>query len=196
VVSTADKSIEQFADADAFRAWLTTHHADDAGIRLKIAKKGAPVATVSYADALDVALAFGWIDGQKASFDADYFLQVFTRRRARSIWSRRNVEKVSAMIEAGTMEPSGLAQVDAAKADGRWDRAYEGSPASKEASNQSPEFLKALEKNPAAKEFYATLNAVNRYAIYFRIHNARREDTRSRRIANFVEMLARGETLH
>jgi uncharacterized protein YdeI (YjbR/CyaY-like superfamily) len=85
VVSTADKPIEQFADADAFRAWLTTHHADDTGIRLKIAKKGAPVATVSYADALEVALAFGWIDGQKASFDADYFLQVFTRRRARRL---------------------------------------------------------------------------------------------------------------
>jgi uncharacterized protein YdeI (YjbR/CyaY-like superfamily) len=114
------------------------------------------------------------------------------RRRPRSMWSKRNVVKATALIESGEMHPAGRAQVEAAKADGRWDRAYEG----QRDSTPSPEFLAALEKNPAAKRFYETLSSGNRYAIYFRIHNAKKQETRDRRIAEFVEMLARGEKLH
>jgi uncharacterized protein YdeI (YjbR/CyaY-like superfamily) len=190
--ANSDKPFEEFADAAAFRFWLEANHETHAGIRMKIAKKGMGVSTVSYDQALDVALAFGWIDGQKGSFDKVYFTQVFTQRRARSTWSKRNVDKIAVLIESGEMHPAGLAQVEAAKADGRWDRAYEGSAA----HTPPPEFLAALEANPAAKEFYATLNSVNRYAIYFRIQNAKRAETRARNVEKFVQMLARGETLY
>jgi uncharacterized protein YdeI (YjbR/CyaY-like superfamily) len=187
-----DKTIEQFANSDALRAWLDDNHAEHPGIWLKIAKKGASVTTVSYDEAVDAALCYGWIDGKKIGFDAEFFLQSFTRRRARSVWSKRNIDKVAALSATGSMRPSGLAQIDAAKADGRWDRAYSGSSE----ATPLPEFLAALDANPAAKEFYATLNAVNRYALYFRLHSAKREETRTRRIATFVDMLARGEKLH
>jgi uncharacterized protein YdeI (YjbR/CyaY-like superfamily) len=192
MAANSDKPFEEFADAAAFRSWLDANHATHSGIRMKIAKKGTGVSTVSYDEALDVALAYGWIDGQKGSFDDVYFTQVFTQRRARSMWSKRNVDKVAVLIEEGSMHPAGLAQVDAAKADGRWDRAYEGSAG----HTPPPEFLEALEANPAAKEFYATLSSANRYAIYFRIQNAKRAETRARNVEKFVEMLARGETLH
>ena len=118
-----DKPIEEFADAAAFDSWLEANHADHPGVWLRIAKKGAPTTSVSYAQALDVALAWGWIDGQKRPIDEHYWQQAFTQRRARSVWSKRNVDKATAMIEAGTMHPAGLAQVEAAKADGRWQRA-------------------------------------------------------------------------
>jgi uncharacterized protein YdeI (YjbR/CyaY-like superfamily) len=186
------RTIEQFADMPAFLMWLEANHSDHPGIWMKISKKGAEIPTLSYHDAVDAALAYGWIDSQKRSLDSDYYLQAFTPRRPGSVWSKRNVERATAMIAAGTMRALGQVQVDAAKADGRWDRAYAGSPG----SEPSPELLAALEKNPAAKEFYATLNAVNRYALYFRIQTAKREETRTRRIASFVEMLARGEKFH
>jgi uncharacterized protein YdeI (YjbR/CyaY-like superfamily) len=186
------RTIEQFADMAAFLVWLEANHGDHPGIWMKISKKGAEIPTLSYHDAVDAALAYGWIDSQKRSLDSDYYLQAFTPRRPGSVWSKRNVERATAMIAAGTMRALGQVQVDAAKADGRWDRAYAGSPG----SEPSPELLAALEKNPAAKEFYATLNAVNRYALYFRIQTAKREETRTRRIASFVEMLARGEKFH
>jgi uncharacterized protein YdeI (YjbR/CyaY-like superfamily) len=189
---TDEKTIEQFANANEFDRWLSANHADHPGIWMKIAKKGALVSTASYESALDVALTFGWIDGQKKPFDAAFYLQAFTQRRARSVWSKRNVEKAAAMIAAGTMHPAGLAQVAAANADDRWDRAYAGSSA----SAPSPDFLAALETNAAAKEFYATISAANHFTIYYRAQNAKRGDTRARRIATFVEMLARGETLH
>jgi uncharacterized protein YdeI (YjbR/CyaY-like superfamily) len=187
-----EKTTTRFADAAAFASWLETNHANHPGVWMQIAKKGAPEATVSYNDALDVALAYGWIDGQKRPLDVHYWLQAFTQRRSRSVWSKRNVDKVMAMTSAGTMKPAGLAQVDAAKADGRWERAYEGSSGAKE----SPEFLAALDGNPAAKQFYSTLNSVNRYALYYRIQSARKDETRARRIEAFVEMLARGETFY
>jgi uncharacterized protein YdeI (YjbR/CyaY-like superfamily) len=186
------RTIEQFADKAAFLAWLEANHADHPGIWMKISKKGADIPTLSYHEAVDAALAYGWIDSQKRSLDAAYYLQAFTPRRPGSVWSKRNVTRATAIIEDGTMRPVGQAQVDAAKADGRWDRAYAGSPG----SEPLPEFLEALEKNTAAKEFYETLNAVNRYALYFRIQTAKREETRARRIASFVEMLARGEKFH
>jgi uncharacterized protein YdeI (YjbR/CyaY-like superfamily) len=187
-----EKTTELFADAAAFATWLETNHSDHPGVWMRIAKRGAPEPSVSYADALDVALAYGWIDGQKRPLDAYYWLQAFTRRRPRSVWSKRNVDKAAAMIAAGTMKPAGLAEVEAARVDGRWDRAYEGSSA----SEPSPEFLAALEASPAAKSFYGTLSSANRYALYYRIHNVKTQETRDRKIADFVAMLARGETLH
>jgi uncharacterized protein YdeI (YjbR/CyaY-like superfamily) len=190
--TTDEKTIEQFADSEALRAWLEVNHGEHPGIWLKIAKKSASVTTVNYDEAVDAALCYGWIDGKKIGFDAEFFLQSFTRRRARSVWSKRNIDKVAALIEARAVQPAGLAQIEAAKADGRWDRAYAGSSE----ATPLPEFLAALDANPAAKQFYETLNSVNRYALYFRIHSAKREDTRARRIATFVDMLARGEKLH
>lgn len=187
-----DKSVESFVDAAAFDAWLAANNADHPGVWMRISKKGAAEPSVSYQEALDVALAWGWIDGQKRPIDEHYWLQAFTQRRPQSVWSKRNVDKVTAMIEAGTIRPAGQAQVDAAKADGRWDRAYEGSASAKE----SPEFLEALAKNPAAKKFYATLNSTNRYALYFRVQSAKKEETRAARIAAFVEMLAEGKTFY
>jgi uncharacterized protein YdeI (YjbR/CyaY-like superfamily) len=186
------KPIASFADAAAFDSWLAENHGSHPGIWMRIAKRGAPETSVTYAEALDVALRFGWIDGQKRALDRFYWLQSFTQRRSTSVWSKRNVEKATAMIEAGTMHPAGLAQVEAAKADGRWDRAYEGSPG----ASASPEFLAALEANPAAKSFYETLNAVNRYALYYRIHSAKKPETRAKRIETFIDMLARGEKFH
>jgi uncharacterized protein YdeI (YjbR/CyaY-like superfamily) len=187
-----EREIAQFADGAAFAAWLALNHSDHAGIRMQIAKRGSQTHTVSYDDAVGVALRYGWIDGPKASLDANFYLQTFTPRRPRSIWSQRNVDRATALIADGLMQPAGLAQVEAAKADGRWDRAYEGS----RGSTPSPDFLDALEKNPAAKAFYSTLNGANRYALYFRIQSAVKPETRERRIQAFVEMLARGETFH
>jgi uncharacterized protein YdeI (YjbR/CyaY-like superfamily) len=187
-----EREIMQFADASAFANWLAINQAEHPGIRMKIAKRGSTTPTVSYDDSVGIALQFGWIDGPKASFDAEFYLQTFTRRRPQSIWSKRNVERATALIEAGSMHPAGLVQVDAAKADGRWERAYEG----QRGSTPSPEFLAALEKNKAAKKFFKTLNAANRYALYYRIQSARKQETRDARIEAFVEMLARGETFH
>jgi uncharacterized protein YdeI (YjbR/CyaY-like superfamily) len=187
-----ERDIAQFVDASAFADWLAQNHADHAGIRMKVAKRGSTTATVSYDDAVGIALQFGWIDGPKASLDADFYLQTFTPRRPKSVWSKRNVDRVTEMIAAGTMHPAGLAQVEAAKADGRWDRAYEG----QRGSTPSPEFLEALDKNPAAKKFYKTLSGANKYALYYRIQSAVKPETRDRRIETFVEMLARGETFH
>lgn len=182
----------RFSDAAAFAAWLDANHDGHAGIWLRIAKKGAPESSVSYDQALDVALSYGWIDGQKRPLDAHYWLQGFTHRRPGSPWSKRNVDKVNAMIAAGSMKPAGLAEVDAAKSDGRWDRAYAGAGS----ASASPEFLAALNKNRAAKDFYATLSATNRYALYYRIQSAKKPETRAKRIEAFVEMLARGETFY
>jgi uncharacterized protein YdeI (YjbR/CyaY-like superfamily) len=187
-----DKVTLLFADATVFATWLDANQAEHPGVWMRIAKRGAPEPSVSYEDALEVALAYGWIDGQKRSLDDHYWLQAFTRRRPRSVWSRRNVDKATSMISAGTMKPAGLAEVAAARADGRWDRAYAGSAA----ATPSPEFLDALELNPEAKAFYETLNSVNRFALYYRIHSAKTDATRQRRIATFVDMLSRGETLH
>ena len=176
---------------DDSRAWLE-QHPESTGVWLKIAKKDSGVASVSYSEALDVALCHGWIDGQKKGYDAQCFLQRFTPRRARSVWSKVNVEKVAALIAAGRMQAPGLAQVDAAKADGRWARAYDGARTS-----VVPDDLQAaLDAQPPAKAFFATLNASNRYAVLWRIQTAVKPETRARRIAQLVDMLARGETVH
>ena len=181
-----------FKNAKAFETWLKKHHASSDGLWLQIAKRGADQPSVTYAEAVEIALCWGWIDGQKKGLDDQHFLQRFTPRRARSVWSKVNVEKVAALIAAGRMQAPGLAQVEAAKADGRWARAYDGAKTS-----VVPDDLQAaLDAQPPAKAFFATINASNRYAVLWRIQTAVKPETRARRIAQLVDMLARGETVH
>lgn len=181
-----------FKSARAFETWLKQHHATSPGLWLKIAKRRADEASVTYLEAVEIALCWGWIDGQKKGLDEQYFLQRFTPRRARSVWSRVNVDKVAALIEAGRMKAPGLAQVEAAKADGRWARAYDGA----RTSVVPEDLIAALDAAPMAKAFFSTINAANRYAILWRIQTAVKAETRAKRIAQLVEMLARGETVH
>ncbi len=187
-----DLPIIPFASRNAWEAWLEKHHATSDGLWLKIAKKGSGIETVSYAEALEAALCYGWIDGQKASFDDHYWLQRFTPRRARSKWSKVNREKVTKLIESGRMKPAGLREVERAKADGRWEAAYDA-----QSTATVPEDLqRALEGNEKAREFFAALNKTNRYAILYRIQDAKKPETRARRIAQFVAMLNRHEKLY
>lgn len=180
-----------FADAAELEAWLE-ENPDSEGFWLKIAKKGSGVQSVSYAEALEVALCFGWIDSQKRGFDERFFLQRFTPRRPSGRWSRINREKAEALIEAGRMRPAGLAEVEAAKADGRWDDAYAG-----QRSADVPDDLREeLAARPAAREFFATLDSANRYAIVYRLGEAKRQETREKRLRKFVAMLERGEKIH
>jgi uncharacterized protein YdeI (YjbR/CyaY-like superfamily) len=188
----ADASPASFQSARAFEDWLKKNHATCDGIWLKIAKRGAGETSVTYPEAVEVALCWGWIDGQKKGLDHRHFLQRFTPRRARSIWSKVNVERVAALIEAGRLQAPGYAQVEAARADGRWARAYDSARTS-----TVPEDLRvALEADPRAQEFFATIDAANRYAVLWRLQTAVKAETRARRIARLVAMLARGETLH
>jgi uncharacterized protein YdeI (YjbR/CyaY-like superfamily) len=159
---------------------------------LKIAKKGSGIETVTFPEALDVALCYGWIDGQRARFDERFFLQRFTPRKPRSKWSRVNREKVTKLIETGEMKPSGLREVDRAKADGRWAAAYE--PQS--TATVPDDLLRELEKNDAARKFFSTLDSRNRYAILYQIQDAKRPETRARRIAKYVAMLAERKKLY
>jgi uncharacterized protein YdeI (YjbR/CyaY-like superfamily) len=182
-----DLPVLGFASRDAWAAWLHAEHTTAPGVWLRFAKKGSGRASVTYVEAVEVALCYGWIDGQTRSLDSEHWLQRFTPRRARSRWS-----KITALIAAGAMQPAGLAEVQRAQADGRWDAAYAGPR-----EMTVPDDLRAaLEANDAAREFFATLTGANRYAILYRIHDAKRPDTRARRIATFVAMLAAGETLH
>ena len=180
------------ADADSWRSWLSTHHGDD-GVWLVLAKKNVTEPTsLTYDQALEEALCHGWIDGQVRRRDASTFRQRFTPRRARSSWSKRNVEILERLLADGRVQPAGLAAVADAKASGRWEAAYPGS-----ASIEIPEDLAAaLAAAPDAQATFDTLTAQNRYAMLYRIHEARRSDTRARRIESFVAMLARGETIH
>jgi len=189
---TGERTVEQFASQAEFRAWLAVNCATSEGIWLRIAKKGLIVSTVTYDEALEVALMYGWIDGQKRPQDATFWLQGFTRRGPRSIWSKRNCEKAQALIDAGLMEPSGLAEVDRAKADGRWANAYAG----QRDAQEPPDLMAVLAAIPAALQFYGTLNSANRYAILYRIQEAKRPETRAARIAKFAAMLERGEKIY
>jgi uncharacterized protein YdeI (YjbR/CyaY-like superfamily) len=184
--------IVSFASALAWEQWLEEHHLTVAAVWLKLPKKGSPTPGPSYAEALEVAICFGWIDGQKASHDSEAWLQRFTPRGPRSKWSQINREKATGLIAEGKMRPAGRDQVELAKSDGRWEAAYEPQSTAK-----IPEDLKAeLERSPQAAAFFATLNRVNRYAILYRIHDAKRPETRAKRIRTFVEMLERGEKIH
>lgn len=184
--------IHLFAGPDELEAWLDENHASSQGIWLKIAKKGAPEASVTYAEALELALCFGWIDSQKRGFDETHFLQRFTPRRPRGRWSKINREKAEALIEAGKVRPAGLAEVEAAEADGRWEAAYEGQRTAK----VPPDLQRELDANPAAAEFFASLSSANRYAIVYRLDEAKKPETRERRLRKFIAMLERGEKIH
>ena len=181
-----------FSDARAFEAWLKRNHAASAGLWLKIAKRGASEPSVTYPEAVEVALCWGWIDGQKKRLDEQHYLQRFTPRRARSLWSKINTEKAEALMQAGRMQAPGHAQIEAAKADGRWARAYDGASA----STIPEDLLAALEAEPKAQAFFATIDAASRYAVLWRIQTAVKAETRAQRIAQLVAMLARGETIH
>ena len=172
--------------------WLAKQHDKSAGVWLKLAKKATGIPSVTYAEALDVALCYGWIDGQRESFDDQYFLQKFTPRRPKSIWSKINVEKVERLIASGEMKSAGLKAVEAAKQDGRWAAAY----ASQKNISIPEDFQAALNKNKKAKAFFDTLKNSERYSFLFRIHTAKKVETRAKRIQQFIEMLERNEKFH
>ena len=181
-----------FPTAAAWRAWLAGHHASADGLWLKIAKKAAAEGTLSYAEALDEALCFGWIDAQTRGLDDDYWLKRFTPRKRGSRWSKINTQKAEALIAAGRMQPAGLAEVESARADGRWAAAYAGA----RSITVPDDLAAALAANPAAAAFFATLSSQNRYAILYRIGTVNRPETRARKIAQYVQMLTEHKTLH
>ena len=187
----AGQPVISFATVPDCEAWFAEHFADERGLWLKIGKVGAAT-TVTYAEALDVALCFGWIDGQKRGYDQTYWLQRFTRRGPRSKWSQINRDKAEALIKAGRMLPAGQAQIDAAKADGRWAAAYAG----QKSATVPADLAAALAADPEAEAFFATLSGANRYAILYRVNDAKKPETRAARIAKFVEMCRNHETVH
>jgi uncharacterized protein YdeI (YjbR/CyaY-like superfamily) len=187
-----DLPVLLFASPPELEDWLERNSAESGGLWLKIAKKGSGVASVTYAEALELALCFGWIDSQKRAFDEAHFLQRFTPRRPRGKWSQVNREKAEALIASGAMRSAGLAEVEAAKADGRWEAAYAG-----QRTAQVPDDLqRELDRSAAAREFFATLDGANRYAILYRLDDAKKPETRERRLRKFVAMLERGEKIH
>ena len=184
--------VRAFPDAASFNAWLGAHHASEPEVWIRIHKRASGLPTITPLEAIDVALCWGWIDAIRKGLDATSYLQRYTPRRRKSTWSRINVENVARLIAEGRMTEAGLAQVEAAKADGRWDRAY---PGAREMA--LPDDLRAaIDADPAARETFARLTAQNRYALAFRLHNLRTEAGRRRKIAAFVEMLKRGEMIH
>ena len=182
-----------FEDAAGWEQWLAAHHATTPkGVRLKFAKKASGIRSLAYAGALDVALCYGWIDGQSKTIDEVWYTQKFTPRRAKSIWSKRNIGKVTELIALGRMRPAGLAEIEAAKQDGRWERAYD----SPKDMAVPADFQEALDANPAARDFFKTLSRTNSYALLWRIQTAVRPETRQARITKFVQMLADGQVFH
>jgi uncharacterized protein YdeI (YjbR/CyaY-like superfamily) len=187
----SDLPVKPFANAEAFEKWLEKNPLA-AGLWLKIAKKDSGIPSVTYAEALDVALCHGWIDGQRKGFDERFFLQRFTPRTKRSLWSKNNVVHVGRLIEAGRMRAGGHREIEAARADGRWDAAYDG--ASK--MEVPPELAAALAKNRKAKSFFEKLDRTNRYAFCWRVQSAKKSETKIARVKKLVAMLARGEKIH
>jgi len=187
-----DFPVLAFGSPQSWRDWLAEHHQNSPGLWLKIAKKSAATPTVSYAEAIDGALCYGWIDGQKGKLDDEYWLQRFTPRKARSRWSKINREKAERLSAEGRMHAAGLHEVEAARADGRWDAAYAGQAT----ATVPPDLARELDLNPVAKEFFATLSSVNRYAILYRIQDAKRPQTRADRIAKYIAMLNEHKTIH
>ena len=181
-----------FRSKEKWARWLEKNHEDSLGVWLKIAKKATSVDSVSYEEALDVALCYGWIDGQKGKFDDDFWLQRFTPRRPRSKWSKINCDRATALIKSGEMRPAGRREVERAKTDGRWDAAYEG-----QATIGVPDDLqRELDANPGARRFFESLSSANRYAILYRIQDAKRPETRRRRIEKYMKMLNDHQTIH
>ncbi|MGW9032418.1 YdeI/OmpD-associated family protein [Streptomyces sp. NPDC055722] len=187
-----DLEIISFESAEAFESWLSEHHSSSPGIWLKLRKKVRGVVALDYAQALDVALCYGWIDGQKGKFDDWNWLQRFTPRKPKSKWSKVNRDKVAALLEQGRMQPPGLAEVELAKTDGRWDAAYDGA----KSASVPDDLAEALAANPAAAEFFATLDGQNRYAILYRVQDVKKPETRVRRIEKYVAMLAEQRKLY
>jgi uncharacterized protein YdeI (YjbR/CyaY-like superfamily) len=181
-----------FKTSDALADWLARHHSTTPELWLRLYHKGSGIASITWDQAVIEALAYGWIDGVKRSGGADHWFQRLTPRKPRSAWSQKNRAHAEALIASGRMQPQGQAQVDAARQDGRWDRAYSGG----KGAEVPADFLAALAENPAAAAFYPTLSAKNRYAIYYRLTTAKRAETRAKRIAAFVDMLARGEVFY
>ena len=187
-----DLPVVQFEGPQVWATWLDKHHATSPGVWLRIAKKASGTASVTYDQALEVALCYGWIDGQKKSYDEESWLQKFTPRGARSIWSKVNREKAEKLIARGAIQPAGLAAVEQAKQDGRWEAAYD----SQSSASVPDDFQAALDQHAEASAFFATLNSRNRYAILFRIQTAKKPETRAKRIEQFIRMLTNHETLY
>ena len=181
-----------FESPQVWAEWLRANHETSSGVWIRIAKKASGIPSVTHAQALDEALCHGWIDGQAKSLDETYYRQKFTPRRARSMWSKRNREKVAALIAEGRMQPAGQREIDRAKDDGRWDAAYD----SPRTSTVPDDLRRELDADPEAAAAFAALNGQNRYAILHRIQTAKKPETRARRIEQFVEMLRRGEKLY
>jgi uncharacterized protein YdeI (YjbR/CyaY-like superfamily) len=181
-----------FASREEWAAWLAEHHEDDEGVWLKLAKKASGIASVTQSEAVEVALCFGWIDGQAKPVDDDHWLQRFTPRRARSRWSKINRDRATALVERGEMQPAGLREIERARADGRWDAAYEGA----RTATVPDDLQAALDADPRASEFFANLSSANRYAILYRVQDAKRPETRARRIEKYVAMCREHRTIH
>lgn len=181
-----------FATAREMQVWLDANHRNSAGFWLVVAKKGATVQTVTYAEAVEVALCFGWVDGQKRRLDDERWLQRFTPRSSRSRWSKINRDKATALIAAGRMRPAGVGEVERARADGRWDDAYAG----QRTATVPDDLQRELDRDAQTAAAFADLDAANRYAIIWRLNDAKRPDTRARRLAKFLDMLGRGERIH
>ena len=181
-----------FRSADEWEKWLDDNHAASAGVWVKIAKKGSGIESVRYPEVLESALCFGWIDARREALDDQYFLQRFTPRRSRSKWSRKNRDTVERLTAEGRVRPAGLAEVERAQADGRWEAAYES-----QRNIKVPDDLqRELDARPRAQAFFAALSSQNRYAILYRLQDAKRPETRARRLAKFVEMLEAGEKIY
>jgi uncharacterized protein YdeI (YjbR/CyaY-like superfamily) len=190
-VAKAEQPILFFATPVELEAWIDEHGEESDGIWLKFAKKDSGIESVVYAEAVEIALSHGWIDGQAKRLDDDHYLQRFTPRRSRSKWSRINREKAERLIAEGRMRAGGLREIERAKADGRWEDAYD-SPST---ATVPDDFQAALDAEPAAAEFFASLGSTKRYSFLYRITDTKRPETRAKRIAEYVELLARGETL-
>lgn len=184
--------IVRFATADEFEAWLEVNHQSHDGIWLEIAKKGAPQRSITYGEAVDVALCYGWIDGQKAASDEHHWLQRFTRRTRQSRWSQINREKAERLLAQGRLQPAGHAEIQRAQGDGRWDSAYAG-----QSGAAVPDDLqRELDKDAEAAAAFSQLDRQNRYSIIWRINDAKRPETRARRIARYLDMIRRGERIN
>lgn len=186
---STEEAVLLFPSPEAFRSWLAAHHANHSGFWMRVAKKGSALRSVTYAEALDEALCYGWIDGQKKTYDADAWLQRFCPRGPRSGWSKVNVDHVERLTREGRMQPAGLAAVAAAQADGRWDRAYLPSSEAK----VPDDFLDAVKRLPRAAETFEKLSKSSRYSIYYHLATAKKPETRARRFAAFLDALERGE---
>jgi uncharacterized protein YdeI (YjbR/CyaY-like superfamily) len=184
--------VKLFKTPEDWAAWLNKNQATSPGLWVRIAKKGSGIKSISYAEAVEGALCYGWIDGQKKTYDETSWLQKFTRRGARSIWSEINREKALALIKSGQMKPAGLKAIETAKENGRWDHAY----ASPKNATMSSDFEAELNKNPEAKAFFETLKGANRYAILFRVQTAKRPETREKRIKEFIRRLEKKEKIY